>query len=550
MLVAARTRVIGLLETPRRSKLAWLQEWIYFLDALIADETWLASCNFGSIHQKEFRLLGCNFEMTRLNFPCTRDHTHVKIEGKYTRPSATYTDQLAWMFASEITRAVNIKLRMQQYEEVNVFGLESVVSNDIAENLPWRPFQEWRWKKKDVHINIKETSAFGRLCYGLAVHSPKSKFSAGLDSFVSISAIVKGRSASYGLRPAIRRIGSTLIAGCLYPALHFFLTRSNKADHPTRNKDISDPVPNSVLQEKSLEEVVSRLPRFQGSRGSLPIGFGSLYSCSGSSLLGSVLKIAGASSTMPAVHTLSPGKALQPEMSAMISLTSTPPLDFREKGPLALPCFGFCPSFSPSLGAAILDFYLQSLLRAPVFCLLYLLFVCLGHRVSLSVCCLVVTSDDLSHSTAFAAPVAASHGQLFPRDKGDRSRFEQRKGIVLDKGRPVLAKTKDTREKLLKWFDDWLQSQGMTLKALLDPKSFDVETINIVLERHGRALYNGGRPYGHYSETINAVGSRRPNLRRVLQGAWNLAFTWLREEPPVHHVALPWQILVSLISVA
>ena len=162
---------------------------------------------------------------------------------------------------------------MQQYEEVNVFGLESVVSNDIAENLPWRPFQEWRWKKKDVHINIKETSAFGRLCYGLAVHSPKSRFSAGLDSFVSISAIVKGRSASYGLRPAIRRIGSTLVAGCLYPALHFFPTRSNKADHPTRNKDIPDPVPNSVLQEKSLEEVISLakipgLKRFAANWGS------------------------------------------------------------------------------------------------------------------------------------------------------------------------------------------------------------------------------------------------------------------------------------------
>ena len=245
---------------------------------------------------------------------------------------------------------------------------------------------------------------------------------------------------------------------------------------------------------------------------------------------------------MPAVHTLSPGKALQPERSAMISLISTPPLDFREKGPLALSCFGFCPSSSLSLGAAFLDFYSPSLLRAPVFCLLYLWFVCL---VTVSLCllfvCLVVTSDDLSHSTVFAAPVAASHGQLFPRDKGDRSRFEQRKGIVLDEGRPVLAKTKNTREKLLKWFDDWLQSQGMTLEALLDPKSFDVETINIVLERYGRALYNGGRPYGHYSETINAVGSRRPNLRRVLQGAWNLVFTWLREESPVHHVALPWQ---------
>ena len=114
----------------------------------------------------------------------------------------------------------------------------------------------------------------------------------------------------------------------------------------------------------------------------------------------------------------------------------------------------------------------------------------------------------------------------------------------------MLPKTKDSREKLLRWFDDWLQSQDMTLEALLDARTFDVETVNLVLERYGRALYNSGRPYGHYSETINAVGSKRPNLRRMLQGAWNLAFTWLREEPPVHHVALPWQVLASLISVA
>ena len=256
MLIAARTT--GLLETPRRSKMAWLQEWIYFLDAHIADETWLASCNFGSIHQKEFRLLGCNIEMPRLNFPCTRDHTHVKIEGQYTKPSATYTDDfLAWMFASEIARCVNIKIRMQQTEDVDVIGLESIVSNDIAEHLPWSTLQEWRWKKKEVHINIKETSAFGRLAYWMAVNSPKTRFSSGLDSFVSISAIIKGRSASYGLRPAIRRIGSTLVAGCLYPALHFFPTRYNKADHPTRNVAIPRPVPGSILHQSCLGEIIS-----------------------------------------------------------------------------------------------------------------------------------------------------------------------------------------------------------------------------------------------------------------------------------------------------
>jgi len=159
-------------------------------------------------------------------------------------------------------------------------------------------------------------------------------------------------------------------------------------------------------------------------------------------------------------------------------------------------------------------------------------------------------SNDLSHPAVWAAPDVSRHGSLLPRDKGDRARLETRNGIVLDEGRPVLPKTKDSREKLLRWFDDWLQSQDMTLEALLDARTFDVETVNLVLERYGRALYNSGRPYGHYSETINAVGSKRPNLRRMLQGAWNLAFTWLREEPPVHHVALPWQVLASLISVA
>ena len=120
----------------------------------------------------------------------------------------------------------------------------------------------------------------------------------------------------------------------------------------------------------------------------------------------------------------------------------------------------------------------------------------------------------------------------------------------MDEGRPVLAKTKNSRERLLQWFDDWLKSQDMTIESLLDPKTVDVETVNIVLERYGRALYHAGRPYGHHSETVNAVGSKRPSLRRMLQGAWNPAFTWLREEPPVHHVALPWQVLASMISVA
>lgn len=477
--------------------------------------------------------------MPRLNFPCTRDHTHVKIEGQYTKPSATYTDDLAWMFASEIARCVNIKIRMQQAEDVDVIGLESIVSNDIAEHLPWSTQQEWRWKKKDVHINIKETSAFTRLAYWMAVNSPKTRFTSGLDSFVSISAIIKGRSASYGLRPAIRRIGSTLVAGCLYPALHFFPTRYNKADHPTRNVAIPRPVPGSILRQNCLAEIISLakipgLKRFAANWVRLVL-----------LLVGKPLPWLRSHDSWrfqhyaPSAYPISwCSKAARKvrhdplDFDASLGFPGEGPYGVRFAWPWCLSLF-----FERSLDFILcVDFCSSSVCVLPV-----VPFVCLFNSRCLLSCSLVfVTSKDLSHLGAHAAPAVSSHGLLLPRDKGDRSRLDQRKGVILDEGRPVLARTKDSREKLLKWFDDWLRSQEMTLEDLLDPKSFDVETVNLVLEKYGRALYNGGRPYGHYSETINAVGSKRPNLRRMLQGAWNLAFTWLREEPPVHHVALPW----------
>ena len=43
---------------------------------------------------------------------------------------------------------------------------------------------------------------------------------------------------------------------------------------------------------------------------------------------------------------------------------------------------------------------------------------------------------------------------------------------------------------------------------------------------------------------------KRPRLRRQLQPAWDLAYTWLRQEPPNHHTALPWQVLLCMLSTA
>ena len=67
---------------------------------------------------------------------------------------------------------------------------------------------------------------------------------------------------------------------------------------------------------------------------------------------------------------------------------------------------------------------------------------------------------------------------------------------------------------------------------------------------YGRKLYSIGKPYNVFAETLNALSSKRPSLRRHLQAAWDLAFTWTRAEPVCHHTAMPWQILLAMVSLA
>ena len=75
MMVALRLRKFGLRETTRRSKMRWL-----------AEEVILASCAYGSVHQKEFGMMGVNMKVGLLHRKCTRDHEHVRIQGKFTPP--------------------------------------------------------------------------------------------------------------------------------------------------------------------------------------------------------------------------------------------------------------------------------------------------------------------------------------------------------------------------------------------------------------------------------------------------------------------------------
>ena len=141
----------------------------------------------------------------------------------------------------------------------------------------------------------------------------------------------------------------------------------------------------------------------------------------------------------------------------------------------------------------------------------------------------------------------AMQSPLEPRDRQDQTRASGRAAINLGQGRPVLEKTKKGREKLLDGFSQWLDGKGISFADFLNSELTDLDTVNLLLERYGRELFSAGRPYGHYSELVNGIASLRPRFRRSLQGAWDLAYSWLRHEPPCHHVALPWQPLVALL---
>ena len=72
-----------------------------------------------------------------------------------------------------------------------------------------------------------------------------------------------------------------------------------------------------------------------------------------------------------------------------------------------------------------------------------------------------------------------------------------------------LGQIQHYRDKLLEQFGAWLEGQGLTIDVLLDSGATDIETLNLVLEKYGRALHAAGRPYGHYSETINGVVGKK-----------------------------------------
>lgn len=74
----------------------------------------------------------------------------------------------------------------------------------------------------------------------------------------------------------------------------------------------------------------------------------------------------------------------------------------------------------------------------------------------------------------------------------------------------------------------------------------DADFISEALVAYGKDMYNSGKAYSRYSETINAVTAKRPGLRRQLAAAWDLAVSWVVDEPHQHDPALPLSLMLAI----
>ena len=252
----------SLLETPHLSKMAWLSMWSYLLEIGFSEAV-LNSCAFGSPHKKPFGILGWGLDMKRLMVPCPGGHQHVRIEGKFTKPSAVYRPGVARCIAQCFAAALR---KQGPFQEPPSSALESVVLNDLLLQGGWSTVADWAWSKPG-HINILESRAFVALERRLLDGGGDCRFVALLDSRVAKGAHAKGRSSCHALRPSLLRSCAYQVAGNIHPSFGFAPTRLNTADAPSRDKDFLEPAGHSVLKGFSPGEIATLHAR-QFSRAS------------------------------------------------------------------------------------------------------------------------------------------------------------------------------------------------------------------------------------------------------------------------------------------
>lgn len=226
-------------EQPRLSKMCWTTAWHCLLQCGF-EESVVASCQFGSPHRKEFRMITYMLDKNFLEVRCPGGHDHVPIAG-----SAVYVDALGRHFAIAFVKALEFASRMEN-EGPLCEGIESVIVNDLLAAGAWEVSRSWNWRRSS-HINILEASTVVSLLKELALKTPDRRQVVLSDSRVAKGALAKGRSSAATLQRQCQMSGALQTAAGLYPGFNFAPTRLNTADDPTRSLALRSSASHSIL---------------------------------------------------------------------------------------------------------------------------------------------------------------------------------------------------------------------------------------------------------------------------------------------------------------
>lgn len=139
---------------------------------------------------------------------------------------------------------------------------------------------------------------------------------------------------------------------------------------------------------------------------------------------------------------------------------------------------------------------------------------------------------------------------MVPMSAAEESRAQFRSGLALASDRLIRPQTRVNRQQLLSAFQDWIFAEhGLQWQQIISAVPLDLELLNRLLVGYGKEMHASGKAYGKYAETINAVATAKPLVKRHLTMAWDLAFAWLQDEPADHHPAMPVSVLLAAMTV-
>ena len=179
---------------------------------------------------------------------CRGGHEHVRLEGSLTTYAAAYPLGLCREWADVIfafCRGTNNDDFTSEASKCRPGALEDLYYNEILEAAPWEVIMKQPCgltaTGRRPHINVSEVRGCLKTIRARNLRGFNTRQVYGLDSQVGIGVLSKGRSPSHVLNDELRSGLPAIVSYRHYPGFKFSPTRLNRADDPTRDREVPKP---------------------------------------------------------------------------------------------------------------------------------------------------------------------------------------------------------------------------------------------------------------------------------------------------------------------